>query len=124
MKEGKVEFRTTVLNVPHSVTPLKFLGWLKQEADAVQANCTDSSFAIIKLFLPMRIRLAFIRKELDSFLQSIPDTHPNIHWIDVVQVENSLNDNEMEIIREEENKGITKLTQSVEEFLRTQANKK
>ena len=124
MKEGKVEFRTTVLNVPHSVTPLKFLEWLRQEADAVQASCTDSSFAIIKLFLPMRVRLAFIRKELDSFLQSIPNTHPNIHWIDVVQVENSLNDDEMAIVREEEDKGISKLTQSVDEFLRAQSAKK
>lgn len=124
MNEGKVEFRRTVLNVPLTVTPLKFKKWLSDEAEQIQKACSESSFAIIKLFLPMRIRLAHPRKELDEFLQQIPNTFPNIHWIDVVQVENSLSDEEMVVIRELEQEKIEELSKSVSEFLRMQATGK
>jgi hypothetical protein len=124
MNEGKVEFRRTVLNVPMAVTPLKFKKWLKEEAESIQNACTESSFAIIKLFLPMRIRLAIPRTELDEFLQGIPNTLPNIHWVDVVQVANSLTDEEMAIVRELEQEKIEELTKSVSEFLRAQPIKK
>lgn len=124
MKEGKVEFRRSVLNVPLTVTPLKFKKWLLDEAEGIQMACSESSFAIIKLFLPMRIRLAHPRKELDEFLQEIPNSFPNIHWIDVVQVEQSLTDEEMAVIRELEQEKIDELSKSVSEFLRIQATKK
>lgn len=124
MNEGKVEFRRTVLNVPVAVTPLKFKTWLKEEAESIQNACTESSFAIIKLFLPMRIRLAFPRRELDEFLQDIPNTFPNIHWVDVVQVGNSLSEEEMTIVRELEQDKIEELSKSVSEFLRSQPIKK
>lgn len=124
MDEGKVEFRRTVLNVPMTVTPLKFKKWLIDEAKQIQDACTESSFAIIKLFLPMRIRLAHPRKELDELLQEIPNTYPNIHWVDVVQVENSLTDEEMTVIRELEQEKIEELSKSVSDFLRSQPMKK
>jgi hypothetical protein len=124
MNEGKVEFRRTVLNVPMAITPLKFKKWLKDEAEGIQSACTESSFAIIKLFLPLRIRLAFPRKELDEFLQDIPNTLPNIHWIDVVQVESSLSEDEMAVVRELEQEKIEELSRSVSEFLRAQSIKK
>lgn len=124
MDEGKVEFRRTVLNVPMTVTPLKFKKWLIDEAKQIQDACTESSFAIIKLFLPMRIRLAHPRKELDELLQEIPNTYPNIHWVDVVQVENSLSDEEMTVIRELEQEKIEELSKSVSDFLRSQPMKK
>jgi hypothetical protein len=124
MNEGKVEFHRTVLNIPLNVTPLKFQEWLRKEAAEIQKSCNDSSFAIIKLFLPLRIRLAFPRVELDQFLQDIPNTFPNIHWIDVVQVEHSYSDEEMAIIRESEEQRIAELSRSVDEFLKSQSYKK
>lgn len=124
MDVGKVEFRRTVLNVPLTVTPLKFKPWLMDEAKQIQRACSESSFAIIKLFLPMRIRLAHPRKELDELLQEIPNTFPNIHWVDVVQVENSLSDEEMAVIRELEQEKIEELSKSVSAFLRSQPLKK
>ncbi|MDQ9170377.1 hypothetical protein Q8A64_08125 [Oxalobacteraceae bacterium R-40] len=124
MNEGKVEFRRTVLNVPMTVTPLKFKIWLRNEAEQIQNACSESCFAIIKLFLPMRVRLAFQRKELDEFLQDIPNTFPNIHWVDVVQVENSLSEEEMAVIRELEQEKVEELSKSVSEFLRAQPAKK
>lgn len=124
MDEGKVEFRRTVLNVPLTVTPLKFKQWLTDEAKQIQEACNESSFAIIKLFLPMRIRLAHPRNELDEFLQDIPNTFPSIHWVDVVQVGNSLSDEEMAVIRELEQERIEELNKSVSTFLRAQPMKK
>ncbi len=124
MNEGKVEFHRTVLNVPMTVTPLKFEKWLREEAEHIQSACSESSFAIIKLFLPMRIRLAHPRKELDDLFKEIPNTFPSIHWIDVVQVESSLSDEEMLVIRELEQQKIEALSKSVSEFLRAQPMKK
>ncbi len=124
MDEGKVEFRRTVLNVPMTVTPLKFKKWLMDEAEQIQNACSESCFAIIKLFLPMRIRLAHPRSELDALLQEIPNTFPNIHWVDVVQVEKSLSDEEMAVIRELEQEKIEELSKSVSAFLRARPAKK
>lgn len=124
MDYGNVEFKTSVLNVPLAITPLKFLRWLEDEASAIHCSCTESSFAIIKLFLPMRIRLAFTRQQLDEFLQGLPNTYPHIHWIDVVQVEHSLSEEEMLIIREEQQRRIVNLANSVDKFLRSRSLKK
>jgi hypothetical protein len=124
MKEGNVEFWTTVLNVPDAITPLKFQAWLLNEVDSVQKNCLDSSFVIIKLFLPMRIRLAFMRDELNKFLQDIPGTYPNIHWVDVVQVNDSLTSDELAAIQAKQQNEILNLNKSVNDFLRNNTNKK
>jgi hypothetical protein len=117
MNYGQVEFSTSVLNVPEDVTPLKFPSWLLGEAQRIQNDCAAHSFVIIKLFLPMRIRLAHMRDDLNRLLQSIPDRFPNVHWIDVLLVENSPTQEQLHAIEQREQNCISQLSKSVEAFL-------
>jgi hypothetical protein len=121
---GKVEFHSAVLNVPAAVTPLRFLDWLREEVAAIEQACGESGLAIVKLFLPMRIRLGFRRQELDDFLQSLPDDYPKLHLMDVVQVEHSLDEEMMAAMRTREQQAVSQLNQSIKEFLGTQDAKR
>lgn len=117
MNLEKVEFKTSVLNVPELVTPLKFQDWLQVEARRIQEQCSADCFTIIKLFLPFRIRLAYTHAQLDTLLQAIPNQHPNVHWIDVVLVEHSPNDETLTRINDKEQQCSAALAKAMEDFL-------
>lgn len=97
-----ITFRTSILNIPDNLTPLKLRGYLKQAAADIQFQTGDKGYAVIRLFLPERLRLLFTQKKLDLLLQSIVDKHPAIHQIVLEPVEQPLSVAEMhEALKEE-----------------------
>lgn len=90
-----VQLRISILNVPDDLSPLKLRGYLKAEADDIQAKTPDNGHVQIRLFLPERTRLIVTQKKLDKMLKDIVDKYPNIYSIQLVGVEHPLSHEEM-----------------------------
>jgi hypothetical protein len=113
MDELNVDFRVAVLTVPDIVANEEFPRWLRREILAIQETCTSNSFAIVRLFLPSRVRDHFSHASIDKLLQSLADKHKNIRRVELVVVDEPLNMDEMEIIRTEAEKELADVLESV-----------
>ena len=87
--------KMSILNTDDALSPLKFRGWLRGEAEDIQAGAVEHDLIIIRLFMPEKLRLLLTQKKLDSILQGITDKLPNIYRIELIRVQKSLDHQEM-----------------------------
>lgn len=75
----------TILNVDEStVSPLKFRGWLRNEAIDIQRSARGKDdIILIRLFMTDRLRFAITQPALDKMLKAVVDKHPNIYRIEL-----------------------------------------
>lgn len=112
-----VQLRISVINTPDDLSPLKLRGWLLQQAREIQDISAEHAYTRIKLFLTKRQRFAFTQKKLDGLLQGIVDKFPAIHGIELVEVEHSLTNEEMQFAARDADAELTELGNSLDEYL-------
>jgi hypothetical protein len=87
--------KMSILNTDDALSPLKFRGWLRGEAEDIQAGAVEHDLIIIRLFMPEKLRFLLTQKKLDNILQGITDKLPNIYRIELIRVQKSLDHQEM-----------------------------
>lgn len=117
-----VQLRISVINTPDDLSPLKFRGWLLEQAREIQEMSGEHAYTRIKLFLTKRQRFAFTQKKLDALLQGIVDKFPAIHGVELVEVEKSLTNQEMQEASERATAELDELRESLDEYLGKQAD--
>jgi hypothetical protein len=119
-----VQLRISVINTPDELSPLKLRGWLLQQAREIQDMSAEHAYTRIKLFLTKRQRFAFTQKKLDGLLQGIVDKFPAIHGIELVEVEQSLTNDEMQAAAKDADAEVTELRNSLDEYMEQQGKPK
>lgn len=119
-----LQLRISVINAPGDLSPLKLRGWLLQQAREIQDMSAEHAYTRIKLFLTKRQRFAFTQKKLDGLLQGIVDKFPAIHGIELVEVERSLTNEQMQAAAKAANGELTELRDSLDEYLEQQGKPK
>lgn len=94
--DKNVQMRISIINVPDDLSPLKLRGYLRDEATDIQRISAKNSYAVIRLFLPDRIRFGYTQNKLDGLLEDIVDKFPSIFKIELIPVKLSLNAQQME----------------------------
>ena len=94
--DKNVQMRISIINVPDDLSPLKLRGYLRDEATDIQRISAKNCYAVIRLFLPDRIRFGYTQKKLDGLLEDIVGKFPSIYKIELVPVPRSLNAQQME----------------------------
>lgn len=102
----------------------KLRGWLLQQAREIQDMSAEHAYTRIKLFLTKRQRFAFTQKKLDGLLQGIVDKFPAIHGIELVEVEQSLTNDEMQSVAKDADAELAKIRNSLDEYLEQQGRPK
>lgn len=118
-----MQLRISIVNTPDDLSPLKLRGWLLQQAREIQEMSSEHAYTRIKLFLTTRQRFAFTQKKLDVLLQGIVDKFPAIHGIELVEVNKSLTNQEMQTASEHANAELNELSKSLDGFLGKQKDK-
>lgn len=103
---------------------LKLRGWLLHQAREIQDMSAERAYTRIKLFLTKRQRFAFTQKKLGGLLQGIVDKFPAIHGIELVEVEQSLTNEEMQAVSKDADAELAELRNSLDEYLEQQAKPK
>lgn len=116
MDDLNAQFHVAVLTVPDIVTPEQFPSWFRREALAIQESCAGNSFAIVRLFLPSRVRATYSAKKLDALMQSITEKYKNIHLVELIIVDEALNNDEMKIIQSDAEQELANLLESIAQF--------
>lgn len=119
-----VHLRMSVINTPDDLSPLKLRGWLMQQAREIQDMSGEHAYTRIRLFLTKRQRFAFTQKKLDVLLQGIVDKFPAIHGIELVEVEQSLTNEQMQAAAKDADAELTELRNSLDEYLEQQGKPK
>lgn len=119
-----VQLRMSVINAPDDLSPLKLRGWLMQQAREIQDMSDQHAYTRIRLFLTKRQRFAFTQKKLDVLLQGIVDKFPDIHGVELVEVERSLTNEQMQAAAEDANVELAELSNSLDEYLEQQGKPK
>lgn len=84
----------------------------------------EHAYTRIKLFLTKRQRFALPQKKLDGLLQGIVDKFPAIHGIELVEVEQSLTNEQMHAAAKDADAELTELRNSLDEYLDQQGQLK
>nr|MBL8411969.1 hypothetical protein [Dechloromonas sp.] len=112
MIEG--QFRSTVLQVPAEVTPLKFRGYLRQEIQAVQASVqSPEEIIVVRLFVLEKVLFGLGARKVDSILQGVVEKCPNIQRIELEALARPLTAEEMEEAAEEAQATVQALSERV-----------
>lgn len=91
------QYRYTILQVPETVTPLKFRGHLRQEIEAVQATAkNEEDIILIRLFVLEKVLFGLGQKKVDSILHGIVAKCPNIERIELEPLARPLTAEEMQ----------------------------
>ncbi len=78
------QFRSTVLQVPAEVTPLKFRGYLRKEIQTVQASAqSPEEIIVVRLFVLEKVLFGLGAKKVDNILQTVVEKCPNIQRIEL-----------------------------------------
>lgn len=112
-----VQLRMSVINAPDDLSPLKLRGWLMQQAREIQYMSGQHAYTRIRLFLTKRQRFAFTQKKLDVLLQGIVDKFPAIQGVELVEVEQSLTNEEMQAAAKDANVELAELSNALDEYL-------
>lgn len=96
MGENNVQLKISLVNVPDDLSPLKLRGYLRSEATEIQNMAAENCYAVIRLFLPERIRFGYTQKKLDVLLKEIVNKFPSIYKIELVSVKSSLDAHQLE----------------------------
>lgn len=99
MTEPNLHVRVSLLNPEATLTPLKFRGWLREQASDIdrksRESCMTNQVSVIRLFLTERLRLQIGQTKLDRILQDIVDKFSTIHRIELRNVDGPLSFEEM-----------------------------
>lgn len=91
------QFRSSILQVPAEITPLKFRGYLRKEIDAVQATAqNEEDIIIVRVFVLEKVLFGLGPKKVDSILQSAVGKCPNIQRIELEVLTRPLTAEEMQ----------------------------
>lgn len=91
------QFRSSVLQVPAEVTPLKFRGYLRKEIEAVQATAqNEEDIIIVRLFVLEKVLFGLGPKKVNSILQGVVGKCPNIQRIELEALVRPLTQDEMQ----------------------------
>lgn len=116
MNAENAQMRISIINVPDDLSPLKLRGFLRSQASEIQAKASDHCIAVIRLFLPDRIRLAYSQKRLDALLENIVDRHACIYRIELVAVSQALNLDEMQEAAQEAQADLEEMVEDFKHF--------
>lgn len=96
------QFRSSVLQVPAEVTPLKFRGYLRKEIQALQAAVqSPEEIIIVRLFVLEKVLFGLGPKKVDSILHGVVEKCPNIQRIELEGLIRPLDADEMAEAAEE-----------------------
>jgi hypothetical protein len=91
------QFRSSILQVPADVTPLKFRGYLRKEIEAVQASAQgEEDIIVVRLFVLERVLFGLGVKKVDSILNGVVGKCPNIQRIELEALIRPLTAEEMQ----------------------------
>ncbi|MBK6355637.1 MAG: hypothetical protein IPF44_02335 [Betaproteobacteria bacterium] len=91
------QFRSSILQVPADVTPLKFRGYLRKEIEAVQATAENAEdIIVVRLFVLEKVLFGLGSKKVDSILQGAVAKCPNIQRIELEALLRPLTAEEMQ----------------------------
>jgi len=91
------QFRSSILQVPADVTPLKFRGYLRKEIEAVQATAkNEEDIIVVRLFVLEKVLFGLGAKKVDSILHGIVTKCPNIQRIELEAMLRPLTAEEMQ----------------------------
>ena len=91
------QFRSSILQVPAEVTPLKFRGYLRREIEAVQATAqNEEDIIVVRLFVLEKVLFGLGPKKVDSILQGVVGKFPNIQRIELEALVRPLTREEMQ----------------------------
>lgn len=93
---GNIQMRISIINVPDTMSPIKFKSYIQGEAADIQAKTPKIGYVIIRVYLPERIYFAVTQKKLDALFEKIVNKHSNIHRVVLVRVEQSLDNGQMQ----------------------------
>lgn len=96
------QFRSSVLQVPAEVTPLKFRGYLRKQIQALQAAVqSPEEIIIVRLFVLEKVLFGLGPKKVDSILHGVVEKCPNIQRIELEGLIRPLDADEMAEAAEE-----------------------
>ncbi|NTV72195.1 MAG: hypothetical protein HGA71_18895 [Azonexaceae bacterium] len=78
------QFRSSILQVPADITPLRFRGYLRQEIEAIQATAqSEEDIIIVRVFVLEKVLFGLGAKKVDSIVQGMLSKCPNIQRIEL-----------------------------------------
>lgn len=112
MIQGQV--RSSILQVPADVTPLKFRGYLRKEIEAVQATAQgEEDIIVVRLFVLERVLFGLGVKKVDSILNGVVIKCPNIQRIELEALIRPLTAEEMQEAADEAQEMVQALAERV-----------
>lgn len=91
------QFRSSILQVPADITPLKFRGYLRREIEAVQATAqNEEDIIVVRLFVLEKVLFGLGARKVDSILQGVVAKCPNIQRIELEALVRPLTQDEMQ----------------------------
>jgi hypothetical protein len=108
------QFRSSILQVPADVTPLKFRGYLRKEIEAVQATAQgEEDIIVVRLFVLERVLFGLGVKKVDSILNGVVTKCPNIQRIELEALIRPLTAEEMQEAADEAQEMVQALAERV-----------
>mgnify|MGYP001468930730 FL=1 len=90
------QFRSSILQVPAEVTPLKLRGDLRKEIEAVQATAQgEEDIIVVRVFVLEKVLFGLGSRKVDSILQGVVAKCPNIQRIELEALVRPLSTEEM-----------------------------
>lgn len=91
------QFRSSILQVPAEVTPLKLRGYLRKEIEAVQATAQgEEDIIVVRVFVLEKVLFGLGARKVDSILQGVVAKCPNIQRIELEALVRPLSTEEMQ----------------------------
>jgi hypothetical protein len=108
------QFRSSILQVPADVTPLKFRGYLRKEIAAVQATAQgEEDIIVVRLFVLEKVLFGLGVKKVDSILNGVVGKCPNIQRIELEALIRPLTAEEMQEAADEAQEMVQALAERV-----------
>lgn len=91
------QFRSSILQVPADITPLKFRGYLRKEIEAVQATAQgEEDIIVVRVFVLEKVLFGLGARKVDSILHGVVAKCPNIQRIELEALVRPLSAEEMQ----------------------------
>lgn len=108
------QFRSSILQIPADVTPLKFRGYLRKEIEAVQATAQgEEDIIVVRLFVLEKVLFGLGVKKVDSILNGVVTKCPNIQRIELEALIRPLTAEEMQEAADEAQEMVQELAERV-----------
>jgi hypothetical protein len=89
------KIKVSLINVPDKLSPLKLRGFLRDQAQDIQARTEHQDIMVMRVFVPSRIVAALGVQKLDRIFQNIVDRYANIQRVELLEGRRSLTAGEM-----------------------------